>query len=450
MLDRLTGPLCDAVTGRADGARTLEELERGNLFLVPLDTERSWYRYHHLFEDVLHARVLLAEHPDQVPDLHRRASAWYAAHGLVADAVRHALAAEDFDRAAYLMEDALPDLRRARQDSLLLSWTRSLPEPVVRRSPVLSILSSWSLMMAGDLDAADSGLDDAEAALAAGAQDQELAGTWADTEDLRTAPATIHVYRASLAQARGDVAGTVRHARHALDLAGPDDHFVRGAAAGFLGLAAWAAGDVGQALSTFSEAVRSLHAAGNLVDELDCTVVLADMWVASGRPSRARRLYEQALQTATQQGEPYPRATADLHVGLAELDRELDDLPAAEAHLETARVLGERASITENRYRWFAAMAQLRAARGDVDAALPPARPGRGVVPARLLPRRPSHPRDEGPRPDQRRGPDVGGRMVPGQGDRCRRRAGLPARVRALDAGAAAVGPAPRRRAPRP
>ena len=108
VLDRLTGPLCDAVTGRADGARTLEDLERGNLFLVPLDAERSWYRYHHLFADVLRAR-LLAEHPDQVPGLHQRASAWYAAHDLVADAVRHALAAEDFDRAGYLMEEALPE-----------------------------------------------------------------------------------------------------------------------------------------------------------------------------------------------------------------------------------------------------------------------------------------------------------------------------------------------------
>ena len=368
ILDRLHGPLCDAVTGGTDSSRTLADLERGNLFVVPLDTERSWFRYHHLFADVLHAR-LLAEHPEQVPDLHQRASGWFAARGLVADAVRHALAAEDFDRAAYLIEEALPQIRPTRQDGLLLTWVRSLPERLVRRSPVLCILSGWSLLMAGDLDAVESRLDDAEAALAAGAQDPDLAATWADTEDLRTAPATVSVYRASLAQARGDVAGTVRHARHVLDLAGPEDHFLRGAGGGYLGLAVWASGNVAEALSTFSEAVRSLHAAGNFVDELDTTIPLADMWVASGRPGRARRLFEQALQTAAAGGPPYPRATADLHVGLAELDRELDDLPRADAHLETARVLAERASITENRHRWYVVMAQVCATRGDNDTA---------------------------------------------------------------------------------
>jgi LuxR family maltose regulon positive regulatory protein len=122
-------------------------------------------------------------------------------------------------------------------------------------------------------------------------------------------------------------------------------------------------------LSTFSEAVRSLHAAGNLIDELDSTVVLGDMWISAGRPRRARRLYEQALATATGHGEPYPRATADLHVGLAELDRELDDLVGAKAHLETARELGERGSITENRHRWYVAMAQALAATDDHAAA---------------------------------------------------------------------------------
>ena len=234
---------------------------------------------------------------------------------------------------------------------------------------MLSIVAGWAQMMTGDLDGLESRLDDADAALEAGTHDEDLAATWADTEDLRTAPATILVYRASLAQARGDVAGTVRHARAAFDLARPEDHFVRGGAGGFLGLAAWAAGDIDEAIATFSEAVRSLHAAGNLVDELDATINLADMWVAAGRPSRARRLYEQALATATGNGEPYPRATADLHVGLAELDRELDDLASAEAHLETARVLAERGSITENRHRWPVAMAQVRAARGDHEEA---------------------------------------------------------------------------------
>ena len=369
VLERLSGPLCDAVTGRADSSRMLEELERGNLFVVPLDADRSWYRYHHLFGDALHAR-LLAEHPDQVPNLHQRASAHYASLGLVADAVRHAFAAEDFDRAARLIEEAVPEVTRTRQDGLLLPWARALPDSVVRRSPVLCIVSGWSFLMAGDLDALESRLDDAEAALADRDQDPELAATWADTDHLRTAPATISVYRASLAQARGDVAGTVRHAGRVLELAGPEDHFLRGAGGGFLGLAAWAAGDLQEAQATFSEAMRSLHAAGNLVDELDGTVNLADMWVALGRPSRARRLCEETLRTATERGDSHLRATADMHVALAELDRELDDLTSAEAHLETARVISERTSISENRHRRFVALAQVRAARGDFDAAL--------------------------------------------------------------------------------
>ncbi len=368
ILDRLTGSLCDAVTEGDAGRAMLERLERGNLFLVPLDTERTWYRYHHLFADVLQAR-LLAERPDLVGALHRRAGNWYAAHDLVAEAVRHALAAGDGDRAAFLMEEALPELRRTREDSLLLGWMRSLSEAVVRRSPVLSIVSAWSLLMTGDLEGMERRLDDAEAALAAGTHAEELTARWADTEDLRTAPATIWVYRAALSQARGDVAGTTEHARRALELAGADDHFVLGAARGFLGLAAWAAGNVQAALSTFTEAVGSLRAAGNLVDELDSTVVLGDMLVTAGRPHRARRLYERALATATASGEPYPRATADLHVGLAELDRELDDLVGAQTHLETARTLSERGSITENRHRWYVAMAQVRAARGEHAAA---------------------------------------------------------------------------------
>jgi LuxR family maltose regulon positive regulatory protein len=367
VLDRLTGPLCDSVTGRDDGSHMLTTLQRANLFLVALDDQGQWFRYHHLFADVLRAR-LLAERPDLVSLLHQRASRWYEAHDSAEEAVRHALAARDFDRAAYLMELAVPAIRRNRQEAILLGWMKALPDDVVRGSPVLSVFFGYMLMVSGDLDAFEPRLDDAERALAA-APDAS-APPWAKTEELRTLPATIALYRASIAQARGDVAGTAQHARRALDLAGPGDHLARGGAAGFLGLVSWAQGDVSSALETFTQAVASLHAAGNLVDELSSTVVLADMWLAAGRPSTARRLYERALEVSEAHGEPVLRATPDLHVGLSEIDFEGGDLEAAKRHLERAAALGESAAMAEGRHRWFVAMGRIADAEGDPQEAI--------------------------------------------------------------------------------
>src|SRR5271166_5759031 len=145
ILGRLSGPLCDAVTGLGGGKAMLEALDRGNLFLVPLDDRRRWYRYHHLFADVLQAR-LLDEQPGQVPDLHRRASAWYEQNGEPSAAIGHALAAGDFGRAADLVELTITAMRRARQEARLRGWLEELPDDVIRVRPVLSVTFAGALL----------------------------------------------------------------------------------------------------------------------------------------------------------------------------------------------------------------------------------------------------------------------------------------------------------------
>ena len=154
ILDRLNGPLCDAVTALEGGSARLEALERGNFFVVPLDDKRHWYRYHHLFADVLRMH-LMAEQPDQVSALHRRASEWYEHNGSAADAIRHALAAEDFERAADLIELAVPEMRRSRQGATVteLGWLKALPDELVHFRPVLSVAYAFALFGGGELGA---------------------------------------------------------------------------------------------------------------------------------------------------------------------------------------------------------------------------------------------------------------------------------------------------------
>jgi LuxR family maltose regulon positive regulatory protein len=374
VLDRLSGPLCDAVTGQHGGKAMLESLDRANLFVVPLDDSRRWYRYHHLFADVLLTH-LLDDQPDDVPDLHRRASGWYEQHGEPSQAIRHALAAGDVERAAGLVELAMPALRRSRQETTIRGWLDAIPDDVVRVRPVLAVGFIGALMSRGEFEGVEDRLRDVEGWLE---PTDDHAGTWTpppgmvvvDQGEFQRLPGVIEMYRAALALVRGDGPATIGHAQRAIDRAAEDDHLTRAGASALMGLALWGGGDLEAAHRAYSDAVEGLQRAGYIADVLGCSITLADIRITQGRLGEARRTYEQALRLASNQDGTVLRGTADMYVGLSQIACERDDLPAATRHLLHAEELGEHTWLPQNPYRWRVAMARVREAEGDLDGAL--------------------------------------------------------------------------------
>lgn len=390
ILDRLSGPLCSAVTGQNDSKLLLEALERGNFFVVPLDNKRHWYRYHHLFADVLHAH-LLAEQPEQIPVLHQRASAWFAGNDLPAEAIRHALAAADYARAADLVELAAPAMRQSRQEATLLGWLQALPDELLHDRPVLSVVYAGTLLYGGQIEDVEARLHDAEQWLETAATMNEppspaLSDVTAregldapapkgkmvvvDQENFRRLPGMIAVYRAGYSLAQGNMADTVTFARRALALVAEDDHVWRGAAAAILGLASWTSGDLAAAHRSYVEGMAHLQRAGYIADAIGGTIVLADIQITQGRLRDAMRTCERALQLAIEQGTPTLRGTADMYVGMSEIHCERNELQVATQHLLRSKEQGEHTGFPRYPYRWRVAMARIRVTEGDLDGAL--------------------------------------------------------------------------------
>lgn len=386
VLDRLAGELCDAVTGSAGGRAMLESLERANLFLVPLDDRRHWYRYHHLFADVLRAH-LDADRPHEVPGLHLRAAAWFDAAGEPVPAVRHALAAGDLDRAAALVEAAVPALGRDRAEATLRAWADEFPDEVLHRRPLLALGLVGGLMQHNDFAQAEEMLGrvqrwvpairerlglppeegplggDGIAATSDTPSRADVVGL--DEQALARVPSTLHMYRAALALVHSEPAATLRHAELARAEAVPGDDLARGAAAALSGLALWSRGDLEAAHRWYSQSVDDLARAGHLSDVLGCTVTLADLRLAQGRIGAAQQAYDEGLALATS-CDPALRGAADMHTGLAETALERGDLASARRELLTAQELGDGWGLVQNPYRSKAAAAGLAEAEGDL------------------------------------------------------------------------------------
>jgi len=327
----------------------LEYLERNNLFVLPLDNERRWYRYHRLFADLLRKR-LHQKQPDLVPALHRRASRWYEQNGLLADGIDHALAAADFERAAELIEQATETTLMRSEIATFLRWVEALPDELVRARPSLCLFHAWALLLSGSsLDAIESrlqGLDEGEDLIAGG----------------------MAALRARIAILQGHVSQAVDLSHQALEWLPEDDSFLRTVTLWTLGMSHLAGGNALAGSRALEEAARTSRGAGNVMVAVVALCRLAGLWMVQGHLKEARAMYERALALATdEEGNSLPIAGEAL-IGLGELAREWNDLEAATHHLtqgiELSRQWREAAALGG-----IIALARIRQAQGDMDGA---------------------------------------------------------------------------------
>jgi len=369
VLERLSGPLCDAVTGRDDGQQMLEAAERANLFVVPLDEHRRWYRYHHLFADLL--RVHLGQEcPAEVTGLHRRAAAWYQENGLVAEAIHHALAAGDAEHAVRMIEATVEELIWWRSEGVTLArWLAALPSEAMRSRPRLALARALRALVAGRMDEASTLVGRAERAPAELLDEPFVATIGRENSELANVPATSAFVRAVLASRRGDAADADAYARRTLQLATPEDRQLRAVARALPAEASWLAGrlDEAEALLEAAIAEREVDAQPYLATR--ALFDLGQIQLARGQPRAAETTYRRALAMLDATGGAALPAASLQHIGMAEVLRQRDDLDGALHHAKVGVDLCRLIASTEPTAFGLATLAWIHHALGDHAAA---------------------------------------------------------------------------------
>ena len=393
ILDLLSSPLCDALTRRSDSQQKLEDLEHANLFLIPLDNQRRWYRYHHLFSDFLRERLRRIR-PGLTPELHRTASEWYEQNGLMAEAVEHALAAEAFERAAGLVDRVAEGMLQRGRLTTLAGWVDTLPERITWVRPRPYLFHAETLFLLGRYEAAEANLQTVEHALsgnggASEASSDNLGEPPMSDQERTELRSMVFAIRASIASVYGDLPRTVTLSQQALRGL-PEEALVwRGNTLAQLGVAYALNGDMKAASRTFAEAYAVNERADNAYAIQIVTWRSARLQVAQGRLRQAADIYRQVLQQASEEvalGE-LP-VTGYCYLDLGDLLREWNDLGAAAQHLEAGIERIERAGSPTILLDGYIALARLRQALGDEEDALRAFQEARWLVSRHNLPAR--------------------------------------------------------------
>ncbi len=367
VLERMSAPLCEALTGRNDGQQMLERLEHDNLFVIALDDERLWYRYHHLFGDFLRSR-LQREQPERIRGLHRQAAAWYERNGWTSEAVRHALAAGDDEQAARLVEHNAQALVLHGEGATVDRWLAALPDGMIRSRPRLSLARAMWALIGGRVNEVEPLLIDAERALATADQPPEPPVEEA-ASGLANVPGTIAQLRAELARQRGDAERAIQFAQRALAQAGEDDRSLRYLSRWNLAVATLMQGRVGEAGDALADLVRDPWTSGpNRYFAVRACYTLSQVQRGQGRLGAALQTCQEALELAVGAG---LRAAAGVaHVGLAEILREQNELDGALEHATEGVALCRQLGYAQQLVTSLTVLAWIRQARGDQAGAL--------------------------------------------------------------------------------
>jgi LuxR family transcriptional regulator, maltose regulon positive regulatory protein len=326
VLERLSGPLCDAVTGRDDSQSLLEEADRSGLFVIQLDDVRGWWRYHHLFADLLRARL----DPERGRGLHRNATTWYQQHALPDDAIRHALAAGDPEWAARLVEEHFDTVFNLRgEQATIRSWLPALPAAVVRSRPRLLLAQAQMASMAGDLQAMEPLLAAAERVIGRADEEPFDPSTGPVGSLLVNPRAMLALQRSYAAQLRGDADATAAFTRQAMEQLGENERMLASAVQGFLAMAEWLRGQLTAAEEAFESSIGWWHREGQVTTTAWGYYCLARLRRGQGRLDAAARTCEQALEAADQPGQRLRPAAGPALIGLAEVAYQRDDLGQA-------------------------------------------------------------------------------------------------------------------------
>jgi len=354
ILDRFNDALCDALTGQDNSQATLEMLEHTNLFIVPLDNERRWYRYHHLFADLLRQRLYqsttssIGDEGRSITKLHSRAADWYEANNFTAEAIKHTLAGADFERAAGLIEHAARQSLMFGEAQTLRKWLKALPETMIYSRPRLCLAQVWVLIFLGQGELTESYL---QSAAQSAPEEASIQGE-------------VAALGALIAILRGDVQATIELAHQALECLPADDTFLRSLVVMNLGLAYDTVGDAPAAIQAYREAQAIGQAAGVALIPMMSLVQLADLEARQGQLGEAASLYRQAIQEAEQPDKPL-NLVSMAHANLGRLLYERNELSEATRHLKTCIELGRQWGSVDMVITGLVFLAQVQWAQGD-------------------------------------------------------------------------------------